>query len=356
MGHFRVGFIGTGKKPEKCGPKGYAMAYRHAAGYQLLDDCDIVACADIAQENADAFAQEHGVANTYLDYHDMLAKEKLDIVSICTWPKLHASMTIDCIEAGVPAIHCEKPMALTYGECRKMLEFAQKEGTKLTFNHQRRFGAPFRNAKKLLNDGVVGDLVRMEAHVGDLYDGGVHWVDMLNYFNNETPPCWVIGQIDCRKVRLVFGAPCEYQSISHVQYRNGVTALIITGSHAAEQGPPFRLLGTTGTIEIGWKPKPGPMLKYWSTGSPDWVAVDCGKENLHGPGYIERAIIDVTECLRTGRVSELCAENEMKAMDIVFGCYESSRRRGRVDFPMKIEDSPIQDLIDSGAVKARIID
>jgi len=351
MTKIRVGFIGTGRRPERAGVKGYAMAYLHAAGYAQLPDCEITACADIVRENAEAFAQEVGGSRVYTDYHEMLAQEELDIVSICTWPKLHAEMTIACVEAGVPAVHCEKPMALTFGECRDMLAAAERKGTKLTFNHQRRFGAPFRKAHGLLRDGVIGDLVRMEAQVGDLYDGGVHWVDMLNYFNGETPAEWVIGQIDCRRLKVAFGAPCEFQSISHVKYRNGVRGIIITGEDVQEAGPPFRLLGADGVIELGWGPDPGPMLKHLRRDAADWTVVDCGGENLHGPGYIERAIADVVDCLKTGRESELCAQNEMKAMEIVFGCYESSRRRARVDLPMDITDSPIIAMLESGDLK-----
>lgn len=353
MAKLRIGFIGTGKKPEKPGLLGYAMAYRHAVAYKLLPDCEMVACADIKKENGDAFAKEFGVSRVYCDYHEMLAKEKLDIVSICTWPKLHAEMTIACIKAGVPGIHCEKPMALTFGECREMLALAEQKGTKLTFNHQRRFGLPFRKTHELIKSGAVGKLVRLDAHVGDLYDGGCHWVDMLNYFNDETPAEWVIGQIDCREVKLAFGAPCEYQSVTHVRYRNGVTGIIITGPFSQEIGPAFRVVGTNGVIEIAWGPKPGPMLQYWKRGMSDWTAVDCKNENLHGPGYIERAIADVVDCFKTGRTSELCAQNEMKAMEIVFGCYESSRRRARVDLPMDINDSPIVAMLESGALKPK---
>ena len=353
MAKYRVGFIGTGRKPEKPGLLGYAMAYRHAEAFKWLPDCEMTACADIVKENREAFAGAYGIKGIYADYHEMLANEKLDIVSICTWPKLHAEMTIASIAAGVRAIHCEKPMALTYGESRTMLQLATQCGTQLTFNHQRRFGLPFRKTHELAKSGAIGKLIRMEAAVGDLYDGGTHWVDMLNYFNDEAPAEWVIGQIDCREVKLAFGAPCEYQSICHVKYRNGVYSIIITGGICQSAGPPFRLMGTDGIIEIGWSPNPGPMLRLWKRGAPDWEIVDCKNENLHGPGYIERAIADVVDCLKTGREPELCARHAMNATEIIFACYESSRRRARVDLPLEISDNPILSMIESGDLKPR---
>ena len=355
MSKLKVGFIGTGKVPERASAMGYAMAYRHGDAYaRLADDCDMVACADIVEANGRAFADKYGFDKVYLDYHEMLAEEDLDIVSICTWPKLHCEMVVDCCVAGVPAVHSEKPMALTYGDSRKMLQVATQYGTTLTFNHQRRFGKPFRNAHKLVQDGEIGALVRMEANVGDLYDGGTHWVDLLNYMNDETPAAWVIGQIDCREERLAFGAPIEWQGICQVKYRNGVYGLFVTGVEVGQDmGCSIRLIGKGGVAEIAYQPKPGPMLRYWKRGVSDWIAVDCEGETLHGPGYIERAIAQVVECAKSGGESELCARHAMSATEIIFACYESSRRRARIDLPLDIDDSPIQAMIESGDVPFR---
>jgi len=351
MAKLKVGFIGTGRKPERAGPMGYAMAYQHAEAYKKLDSCQMVACADIVQENAAAFAKPYGIGRVYLDYHEMLEKEGLDVVSICTWPKLHAEMAIAVCQAGVRMCHCEKPMDLTYGGSRKMLEVADEHGTQLNFNHQRRYGKPFRKTKELIDSGEIGEVVRMEAGIGDLYDGGTHWVDMLNYFNNEMPPEWVIGQIDARVERRVFGAAVEWQGICHVKYANGVFGLFVTGGDFREAlGVPFRVHGTKGVIEIAWGPAPGPMLRYWKQGSPDWLAIDCQGENLHGPGYIDRAIADAVDCVLTGRECELCARHAMNATEIIFACYESSRRRARIDCPLDIDDNPLESMIDHGEV------
>ncbi|MBW3625600.1 MAG: Gfo/Idh/MocA family oxidoreductase, partial [Armatimonadetes bacterium] len=88
MSKLRVGFIGTGRKKERRDAKGYYMAYEHGQAYSRLDSCEMVACADIVEENAQAFAEAHGFSTTYTDYKEMLAKENLDVVSICTWMHL----------------------------------------------------------------------------------------------------------------------------------------------------------------------------------------------------------------------------------------------------------------------------
>src|SRR5437764_6917172 len=176
MARLRVGIIGTGRKKEKPDVTGFAMAYRHAAGYQaLVDMCALVACADIVRENAAAFAHAMGIPaeGVFTDYRAMLAEAHLDVVSICTWPHLHAPMAIDCARAGVRAVHCEKPMADSWGAARLMVQECARRGVQLTFNHQRRFGAPFSAARDLLESGAIGHLMRVEVGCpGDIIDTG----------------------------------------------------------------------------------------------------------------------------------------------------------------------------------------
>src|SRR5215211_6817864 len=107
------------------------MGHAHARGYAASPDATIVALADLSEENARALQAEHGGEQIYQDYHEMLARANLDIVSICTWPHLHTEMVIAAAEAGVKAIHCEKPMAPTFGEARRMVDACQARGAQL---------------------------------------------------------------------------------------------------------------------------------------------------------------------------------------------------------------------------------
>ncbi|MBV9866091.1 MAG: Gfo/Idh/MocA family oxidoreductase [Abitibacteriaceae bacterium] len=350
MVDLRVGVIGTGKKKARPDRFGYAMAYEHGNAYKAIEGCQIVACADLVEENARAFADTYGAEKTFTDYKQMLAEMKLDMVSICTWMHLHEPMVLAACKAGVKAIHCEKPMADTWGGAKRMTEAADKAGVQLTFNHQRRYGAPYTMAKQMLDSGEIGDLVRQEVECGNLYDSGTHWIDMCSFFNKETPAKWVLGQIDYRKENRVFGAHCENQQVVLTEYENGVFALIMTGvGENKVVGAVSKLIGTHGEILIGVHG--GPALRYRRAGERNWTDVDTHGESIHGPGFIERAIADVVQCLREGRKCQLDAHNALIATEIIFGAYESSRRRGRVDFPLNIEDNPLAAMVESGALK-----
>jgi UDP-N-acetylglucosamine 3-dehydrogenase len=357
MSKLRVGFIGTGRKKERRDAFGYAMAYDHAAGYRLLpEQCELVACADLVQEYAAAFAQENGIPSEgiYTDYHKMLAECNLDIVSICTWPHLHAPMVLDCAIAGVRAIHCEKPMADTWGAARLMAQECERRGVRLTFNHQRRFGLPFSKANDLLKSGAIGELQRIEISCGNIYDWGTHYFDMCGLFVGEQPAEWVIGQIDYRREQRVFGAHVENQAVATWRYCNGVFGFIATGACAELVGADIRLKGTQGVIEVGVHHR-GPLLQISTLEKPDWEIIDTENDTLHGPDFVQRAIADVVNAVATDGESQLCARNALNGTEIIFGIYESSRRRGRVDFPLTIVDHPLVAMLDAGDIKLEVI-
>jgi len=345
MAKLKIGIIGTGEKKPP-GPMGYAMAYQHAAAYKVLDNCQIVACADIVQKNAEAFAKVYEVPKIYLDYNEMLSKEELDIVSICTWPHLHTQMVVDCAKASVKAIHCEKPMSDTWGGAKRMAEECEKRGVQLTFAHQRRFGKPFRTARELLKAGEIGELVKIEGMCGDLYDYGAHYVDMFGMYNDETPAEWAIGGLDYSKEKLIFGMPVENQGIFLWKYKNDVFATLATGPAGKAIGAHNRLIGTEGVIEVGAPDKV--HLRIKRKGSSNWEVLDTEDETLHGPGYVERAIADVVDALLTHREPEVSARRALNATEIIFACYESCRRRALVTLPLDIEDNPLLEMIKSG--------
>lgn len=349
MSKLRVGIIGTGDASKPASSLGYAMAYRHADGYEELDSCEVVACADIVQKNADAFADKYAVPKTYLDYKVMLAEESLDIVSVCTWMHLHEEMVLETCKAGVKAIHCEKPMADTWGGSKRMAAAAKDADVQLTFNHQRRYGEPFVMAKQMLDDGKIGELQRLECGAGNMYDTGTHFIDMLSFFLGDGVPAkWVLAQIDYRTENLVFGSHNENQQVALVEYENGVFGVIMTGTErgSGPVGCMDKLIGTHGVIEVGVDD--GPPIRYRLAGETEWTAPDTGEGGVHGPNFIERAMADVVDCLLTGRKCQLNASNALVATEIIFGAYESSRRRARVDFPLDIDDNPLAAMVESG--------
>ncbi|MDS0295143.1 Gfo/Idh/MocA family protein [Halogeometricum luteum] len=369
---FRIGFVGTGDPDGD----GFAMAYRHAAGYERLDDCELVACADVVPENAEAFADAHDIdaAHTYEDYEEMLAEAEPDVVSVCVPPALHADIVVGVAQSGVvEAIHCEKPMADTWEDAQRMVEECEAEGVALTVNHQQRFGKPYRKAKDLLDTGKVGDLRRIEFREEHLYDTGTHAFDLANFYNDMEPVDWVLAQIDYTDENVLFGAHNENQALAQWRYENGVYGLASTGRGEAFAGDAlFRLLGTEGEIEV----RADGTLAYRRDGK-SWKTVDTGidgryrpqpgrvragtrlvagrvssrlAERLGSTTYTERAIAELIGALRDGEESELNGRNALAADELIFASWESSRRRGRVDLPLEAEDNALESMVEEESV------
>ncbi|HET7323848.1 MAG TPA: Gfo/Idh/MocA family oxidoreductase [Halococcus sp.] len=352
----RIGVVGVGPgRGVDISGRSHSFAYRHADTYADRDDCTLVACVDIEPEYADQFAEEYDIPGEgiYTDHESMLGGADPDVVSVCTPIPTHAAITGDCAaHESVAAVHCEKPMARTWGEARAMAQQCDRADVQLTFGHQRRFGDPFRTAKELIDEGVVGDLDRIEISWGNFFDNGSHTLDLAAMFNDEHPSKWVLGQIDYSKHHVRYGVPTADHAFVSWEYDNGVHGIAATGNDVDLTGGPYdfydcwhRLVCTDGVIEVGRRG--GPALRYRRDGD-GWTDVAVDPEF---DGRVDLAIHDVLRALDGGHESELRAENALITAEILFAGHESSRRRGRVDLPLAgVYDHPLETMVESGEI------
>jgi len=358
---YRVAIVGVGPGREiDISGRTHSFGYLHADAYAARDDCEVVSCADVVPEYARQFAAEFDLPEdqVYEDHESLLVGENPDVVSVCTPIPTHAPITIDCgTHASVAAIHCEKPMARTWAEARAMAHVCDREGVQLTFGHQRRFGAPFRRAKELLDDGLVGRLERIEISWGNFFDNGTHALDLAGMFNDGSRGTWVMGQIDYSTDHVRYGVPTADHAFVSWQYENGVHGIAATGDDVPLSGGPYdfydcwhRLVCAEGVIEIGRRD--GPTLRYRRDGE-NWTTVDVADEM---DGRIDLAIDDVIHTLDGddggSEGTELGAENALAATEILFAGHESSRRRGRVELPLAgVYDHPLETMIEAGEIR-----
>ena len=338
MPKYRVAIIGTGRRHGTPGATGWGMAHEHMRGYKASVDCQLVAMADIRLENADLFQKEYGGEAIFQDFRQMLAETKPDIISVCTWPHSHCEIVLAAAEAGVKAIHCEKPMALNYGDARRMVQTCEQHAVQLTFNHQRRFDEEFRKARELANSGAIGKLIRVEGVCPNLYDWGTHWFDMCFFYNNENPVEWVIGQVEPRGGHTVYNVQHEEQGLSYFNFSNGVKGLLLTG-HATKFAGINRLYGEEGMLELDMTRRP--QLRMWGKGMKGWQSVKTDEVHATSLG-----ILNLIEALKTGQEPELSGKRALKATELIFATYESARIGGRVELPLQIEDSPLVDILE----------
>jgi UDP-N-acetylglucosamine 3-dehydrogenase len=333
MAQFKAGVIG-------CGGRGKG----HARGWVASEDVELVACADPFEESRTPYMSEFGVARGYEDYREMLEKEDLDFVSVCTWIRMHHDMIVDVAKSGVRAIHSEKPIAPTWGEAKSLYQTCVDNDVVITFCHQRRFEKQFVKAKQLLKSGAIGDLYRLEGNCPNLFDWGTHWFDMFFFYNDDIPAEWVMGQIDARGGREVFGVPVEGSGLSWIRYQNGVEGLLATGGTNV-QHMQNRLVGTEGVIEvIGGRDNP--PLRMFS--KSEWT--EPSLDDMDQTNATTTSVLDLVDAIKSGREPELSGRRAMAATELIFSTYESSRRRARIDLPLDVDDSALLTMLEDGSV------
>lgn len=179
MGNIADGL--TGRHPEWYRP------CCHADAYEYHPQTEMVAGSTRSQEKQALFREKRGDKPVYSDYHEMLAKEKIDIVSIATPATCHAEMTIAAARAGVKGIYCEKAMATSLAECDVMIEACEQTGAVLIINHQRRWDNRYIALKRFIDEGHIGVLQAIQISFGGgrLCRGGSHMFDLALMFADD---------------------------------------------------------------------------------------------------------------------------------------------------------------------------
>jgi predicted dehydrogenase len=127
MAALKVGIIGVG-----------GIARTHIPGWQASEHAEIVGGSDIDENVLQAWGGEQGVSKLTTDAKELISDPDIDIIDVCTPSNYHAPLSIAALDAGKHVI-CEKPLAPTPGDIRKMIEARDLSGKKLMTAQHFRF-------------------------------------------------------------------------------------------------------------------------------------------------------------------------------------------------------------------------
>lgn len=341
---YRVGIIGVGRGGEGVGA--HSIGHAHAEAYEAHDGCRIVAAADISEDNLTMFARRYGVEVAQEDFRDMLSKAELDIVSVATYAGLHREMVEAAAAAGVKGIWCEKPFALSMDDARAMVDVCARNDVRLVVNHQRRYLHGFREAKRLLNEGVVGRAVEFLAALPDwdLMEMGTHWFDMFRFFANDQPVSWVMGQVRCTGAKRGYGHVMEEHAVAYLSFADG-TRGVLDGGIGLNGDFAIRLVGTEGLIDLDWD---GSMKVLddsgWRT-IPTQSTRPAARDTDPFLNPMLCVLNGLTTWIESGEEPETSARNGLKSTELYLAAYESARQRDRIDLPLGAQSEfPLQAL------------
>lgn len=201
----KIGIIGCG---------GIANG-KHLPALSKLADVELAAFCDIVPDKAAQARTKYGSADAkvYDTFQELLADDSLDIVHVLTPNNSHAEITVAALEAG-KHVNCEKPMAKTAADARRMLETAKSTGKKLTISYQSRFREDSQYLHHAIRQGDLGEIYYAKAHAvrrravptwgvfldaekqggGPLIDIGTHALDLALWLMDNYEPKTVLGQ------------------------------------------------------------------------------------------------------------------------------------------------------------------
>ncbi len=191
----RIGFIGTG-----------GIARSHIKAYKLFDDVEVVAGADLIPGKAEKFfaANEIEGAHTYTDYREMIEKESLDAVSICTYNRQHAEPAIYCMRHGLDVL-LEKPFTVTLDEAAEVCRVEKETGRILSIGFQPRFDPNMQMIKKIFESGELGRIYYIQTGGGRRH--GIPCRDGKDTFiRNDTAGIGALGDIGCYSLDMMLNA------------------------------------------------------------------------------------------------------------------------------------------------------
>lgn len=142
MSDIKVAIVGCGK-----------AGHMHAKSLVNIPECKFVAAQSRNPSRREEFAKTYNI-NTYESIHEMVTREKIDVVVVCT-PHPNHTVAIEAMEAGAHAL-IEKPLASTLADCDAIINAAEKYNKKLGVVSQRRLYPSSRRMKKAIEDGKIG--------------------------------------------------------------------------------------------------------------------------------------------------------------------------------------------------------
>lgn len=163
-GKVRVGVLGAGAWAK----------FAHIPGYKRDPRCELVAIADPVIERAQEFATEFNIPSVYGSHAELIAREDIDLVDVCTPSATHFELSWAALEAGKHVL-CEKPVAYDYTETLRAAAFARSKGLKTKLGFTFRYAPSMRYMKELIDQGFIGT-----PFIFNGYEQNSQWLDPQN--------------------------------------------------------------------------------------------------------------------------------------------------------------------------------
>lgn len=332
----KVGIIGCGN---------ISSAYFKGCGaFPILD---VVACADIVKERAEAKAEEYGVTAYTVD--ELLADPDIQIVINLTIPKAHAEVSLDTIAAR-KNVYCEKPLAVTRDDGQRVLAAAEAQGVLVGCAPDTFLGGGIQTCRKLIDDGWIGQPVAATAfmtghgpeswhpnpHIfyqqgaGPMFDMGPYYLTAL--VNLLGPISRVTGSAQISFPRRLItsqphcGTHIDVTVPTHVtgvmDFERGIVGTIITSFDVwAASLPRIEVYGSEGSLSVPDPNTFGGPVRIWRPEAEGWQEMPLTHSADVGRGI---GVADMAYALLSGRPHRASGELAYHVLDLMHSFVDAS--------------------------------
>ncbi len=331
---YRIGIVGCGGIVQASHLPAYKLAGFRVAGIW-----------NRTPKTAEAVAARFGIPKVFRTWEELVQSKDVDVVDISLPPHLHPEVAIAAARAG-KHVMVQKPMAVSYPEAARIVAAARQAGVKLAVNQNGRWDPAIRACRTLVARGLLGTRLTAFIELRTMQPWQKFWEDREHYRQ-----LMVLGMsvhhID--QFRFLFGEPAfvhaitarypgqkwEGDSIAHywLEYGDGFFAsgLDDGATWTRDYGIRFRFTGTDGVLKgtIGWPDATWSTLQFTSKRMGGYW-----HEPIFETKWFPEAFMgtmgDLFHAIETGGESSISGEDNLKTLQLVFGCYKSAAERRAV--------------------------
>ncbi len=330
---------------------GGVIGPHHAKAIADVEGAEVVAVCDVVESTAEEFGQEFGV-EYYTELSEMLDRDDLDVLDVCTPSGLHAKLGIQGAEAGKHVL-VEKPIDINLERADALISACEDGDVKLGVIFQHRFDDATVRLKEAVEEGKFGKLFLGDAYVkwyrtqeyydkggwrgtweydggGSLINQSVHTIDLQRYIMGD--PEWVWGKIGV----MTHDIETEDLGLGILGFKNGARG-VIEGSTSVYPGLTARLEihGEKGTAIL----EGGKISKWEIQGEEEEVAEETEEGAASDAAAISsnshtRQIQDLVDAINEDRKPVVDGYEGKKALEVIMAIYQSSKKGKVVNFPL----------------------
>lgn len=309
MKQTNVGVIGVG-----------SMGYNHVRIYSELENANLVAISDMVLGTLDKVSKEFNTVG-YVDYDNILQIDDIEVVNICVPTVFHHDVVMRAIEAGKNVL-VEKPIASKLNEAEEMIKAAEDAGVTLATGHVERFNPAVRVAKKLIDEGAIGEVVTANSKrlgpfpprirdVGVAIDLAIHDIDIFNYLFNSRANT-VFANMSSKLKN------CEFEDHAEImtKYDSGVLSILETNWLTPYKKRQLNITGIDGIISVDYGNQTVTLFK--ENNQVEDIKVE-NKEPL------KEELRSFVDCVQNNTPPEVSGKDGYEALRIVDAAMTSSK-------------------------------